>query len=395
MSQQVTILLPPHLPDSEYHERLAKLIVARGGMPKQGPLSLAKEVTAFIHTAPTAGVDISSYRLPILTLVVMDDVDMAVVPFGHRVLGQGEHDDWKLFLGEALPMHNELPVLPPKETTMSTENKYPYLSNKDLAQLIGLNRLIQFDQLPQRFKDMDKYIPYGHDLITLIQERLCNADEATEDVEIDSKRRWCTMTLNYYFERNISLRDTIRDMITEYRVTVPGSLEETITSIVDKIDELGLIAKNVPNGPKFELAVSWDVDHIRFKGEVLARSHIDSWIIYIPQSDPQPLSITPSDEPFSVYLRDWEQLNDAALRVVPQIYWGRKGEIIGEIGVVKVDLTSLASPGIINILGVYFESIKQQFHVYCRRVDGQCQVYVNSAMGNYTNVTYTVESMPR
>lgn len=395
MSQQVTILLPPHLPDPEYHERLAKLIVARGGMPKQGPLSLAKEVTAFIHTAPTAGVDISSYRLPVLTLVVLDDVDMAVVPFAHRVLGRGVNNDWKLFLGEAHPMHNKLPVLPPKETIMPTENKYPYLSNKDLAQLIGLNRLIQFDQLPQRFKDMDKYIPYGHDLITLIQERLCNADETVEDVEIDSKRRYCTVELNYYFERNIDLRDTIHEAMDLYRVTVPGSREEMVTSIINKIDELGLIAKNVPNGPKFTLAISWDVDHIQFKGEVLARSHIDSWIIYVQGTEAQTPQIKVSEETFSVYLRDWETMTHSALRLVPPFYWGKAGEVLGEIGVVKVDLTFLASAPPINVQGVYFESIKQQFHVYCKRVDDQYQVYVNSAMGNYTNVTYTVASMPR
>lgn len=278
---------------------------------------------------------------------------------------------------------------------MEQNNKYPYLSNEDLAQLIGLNRLIQFDQMPERFKAMDKYIPYGHDLISLIQERLRNTEEEVEDVEIDSKERYCTVDLNYYFERNINLRDTILEAMAEYRVVLPGSRDETITNILEKIDELGLIAKNVPGGPKFLLTLGWDIVHHQFKGEVLARSHIDSWIIYAQAAETQAPQIQASEETFSVYLRDWETMAHSVLRLVPSFYWGKAGEILGEIGMVKVDLTTLGSAQLANIQGVYFESVKQQFHVYCKRVDGQYQVYVNTAMGNFTDVTYTVTSMPR
>ena len=109
--QQATIQLPPQSPypdTSLFPRRLAKLISSRGGVYTRGALRIANEVA-------TALLDIKQEDRPglgqVMTLVVLDDVNYAVVPFGHKVIALGTHNDWKLFVGDTLPMHLTIPTL--------------------------------------------------------------------------------------------------------------------------------------------------------------------------------------------------------------------------------------------------------------------------------------------
>lgn len=172
---------------------------------------------------------------------------------------------------------------------MNTEDKYPNLSNADLAELLGLNRLIQFDKLPQRFKDMNTYVPYGHDLIELIQERLRSSgpvilfDSQEEGEEISSrepsKANHCTIDLTYYFSRNADLRATIHATLTRYGVLLDRPLAQAVDEILQKIHDEGLIAKTVPGGSAYHLFVSWDIHNHGQFGDIVGRSLLDDWVI--------------------------------------------------------------------------------------------------------------------
>lgn len=180
---------------------------------------------------------------------------------------------------------------------MNTEDKYPDLSNSDLAELLGLNRLIQFDKLPQRFKDMNTYVPYGHDLIELIQERLRSSgpvilfDDQEEGEEISSrepsKANHCTIDLTYYFSRNADLRATIHATLKRYGVLLDRPLAQAVDEILQKIHDEGLIAKTVSGGPAYHLFVSWDIHNHGPFADVVGRSLLDDWIItqVVPKKD--------------------------------------------------------------------------------------------------------------
>lgn len=174
---------------------------------------------------------------------------------------------------------------------MSTVDKYPHLSNADLAELIGLNRLLQFEKLPQRFKDMPAYVPYGHDLIELIQERLRVSTDDTDIIGVDQtsaiESRHCLIDLSYYFTRNADLGSMLRATFEQYHIEFSRPRDQVIEEILTMIKLHDLVAKCTPADDKYFLLAAWDiVDLLDNDGNVVGRSLLDDWVITSKSDQP-------------------------------------------------------------------------------------------------------------
>lgn len=100
--------------------------------------------------------------------------------------------------------------------------KYPHLTNQQLVTLLGKVRIMNFENYPPEFNDVD--VPYGHDLIDTIKERLLPA-RVVGLVEVD---------LNFLFRNNHDLRTYITGAIGDLEKDgVP--LDRPVETVVDEI----------------------------------------------------------------------------------------------------------------------------------------------------------------
>ena len=123
---------------------------------------------------------------------------------------------------------------------MKIADKFPHLTDADLASLLSIHRVLAYDDPDPKFKGVD--IPRGLELIEVISDRLNNTIAA--DHLANSKT--VSIDLSYAFRRNGNIHNFIYSSLVKAKLpqfTAHGEIQ-VAKDTIEAIEKLSLVAKN-------------------------------------------------------------------------------------------------------------------------------------------------------